>query len=77
MVILYPEYCVGSPDWTPAHGKHIKTRKAIMFHNAADTNHVAGYSIYCPICEWGEGGGLEQEKVDELRKLYAESVKIP
>jgi hypothetical protein len=74
--ILYPEYCVGSPDWTPALGKHIKTRKAITFLNAKDTN-LGSYSIYCPVCEWGEGGGLEQEKVDELRKLYAETVKTP
>lgn len=76
MVILYPEYCSGSPDWRPVHGEHIKTRKAIMLLNAIG-NGVGGYSIYCPVCNWGEGGGLEQEKVEELRKLYAESVKTP
>lgn len=74
MAILYPEYCSGSPDWVPRHGKHIKTKKAIMLLNAGPSG-IGGYSIYCPVCQWGEGGGLEQEKVEELRKLYAEKVK--
>lgn len=71
MAILYPEFCTGSPDWRARYGiGHIKTRKAISLLKQS-------YSIYCPICEWGEGGGLEKEKVEELQKLLVETVKTP
>ena len=47
-----------------------------MFLKAGESG-LGGYCIYCPVCGWGEGGGLEQEKVDELHKLLVESVKAP
>lgn len=74
IAILYPEYCSGSSDWRATHGTgHIRTRKAITFLNAG--TGIGGYSMYCPVCDWGEAGGLPQDKVEELRKLYIESVK--
>lgn len=73
MAILYPEYCSGSPDWRALHGTgHITTRKVI------DIDAGGAYCIYCPVCEWGEGGGLlPKDKTDTLRKLLVESLKSP
>ena len=71
MAILYPEYCSGSPDWRASHGTgHKKTKKAISF--LLGPGELDAYSIYCPVCEWGEGGGLPKDKVEELRKLFVE-----
>jgi len=72
--ILYSEYCYGSPDWRTMYGKgHIKTRKAISILNGKT---VDGYSIYCPVCSWGEAGGLQKGKAEELRKLLVESFSV-
>jgi len=68
MAILYPEHCYGSPDWRAMHGAgHMKTQKVIQIHLDGS------YSIYCPVCHWGEGGGfMPKDKTEELRKLFVE-----
>jgi len=73
MAILYPEYCWGSPDWRAMHGAgHVRTPKAV------EVRPDGSYSIYCPVCQWGEGGGfLPKDKTEELRKLFIETVKTP
>lgn len=62
MAILYPEYCYGSPDY----GRHEKTKKEILILKGM---HLDGYSIYCPLCSWGEGGGLDKDHSKELSAL--------
>lgn len=53
---------------------HVRTQKAITFFGAGDSE-LGAYSIFCPVCGWGDGGGLEKAKVEELQKLYVETVK--
>lgn len=57
-VILYPEYCYGSVDY----GKHEKVEKRVVVG-------ANSFSIMCPKCQWGEGGGMPKDKATELRHL--------
>jgi hypothetical protein len=70
MAILYPEYCYGSAEY----GKHEKVKKVVMIfpvpvRGVLSEVGIAGYSIHCPLCGWGEGGGLEPERARYLLSL--------
>lgn len=65
--IRYPRKCGGVTDETE---NHTPIRKVIHIHSL-------GYSIRCPICEWGMstgGGKLDKNEVARLKKMYAESL---
>jgi len=65
MCILYPEYCYGSVDY----GKHEPVKNVVLiFKGKGDLD---AYSIFCPLCGWGEGGGLDKQQSKELVALGA------
>lgn len=64
MAIDYGEYCNGSIDY----GRHNKVRKIVHIGEKGD------FSIYCPVCSWGEGGGFIPEP--HRSKLLAQINRI-
>lgn len=64
--IRYPSFCNGSS----VSRKHPTVRKVIMMHRT-------GYSITCPICQYGMatgGGELDPREAERLKNMYAESL---
>jgi len=63
MAILYPEHCAGREHAGNYSITHERAQMTVTVSDRGD------YLIYCPVCGWGEGGRLSEDKAKELRKL--------
>lgn len=62
MALRYPEYCARN---------HKPVRKVVDL--ISTQNGEAAYSIHCPYCDWGEGGGfLPKKQVAHLKQVMLE-----
>jgi len=43
-----------------------KAKKKVEFITGGADNSTVGYSIYCPICGWGEGSAIKLEDYEKL-----------
>lgn len=66
MELRYPSECSGSIDY----GKHKPVDRVVEIFKGF--HGIGAYSIYCPVCDWGSGGGLTNEECDRLLKLKKE-----
>ncbi len=60
MALRFPEYCKGSVDFGP----HEPVLKWVLL------DKKGSYSITCPTCTWGEGGGfIPEPHLSRLRSM--------
>ena len=65
MALRYPEYCYGPEQ------PHSRVRKVVDLTSVKGGE--AAYSIHCPYCSYGEGGGfLPKDQVEHLKQVMLE-----
>lgn len=61
--LRFPSKCYGSYDYGP----HRSARKVVNLINGI--REIGSYSITCPVCQWGDGGGIEKDIIIKLALL--------
>jgi hypothetical protein len=65
--LLFPSTCSGVRGETP---KHEEVKKVVHFMTA--NGDTVGFSINCPICQWGHASGVNRKDYDKIQKMIKE-----
>ncbi len=63
--LIYPQFCRGKMN-----KNHQTIKKKVQFITGGAESSIVGYSIHCPICNYGTGSAIPLKDFEKLTKKF-------